>query len=316
MSIPRPLNAVSNYRKIVVMQEVVIAIGNSTDMPNVDTETYNGLRSDPLKFGVCVQPFVSESEDGTVKMRHAVITAVGANGYPHYVRPKNAILQPDILEIMQRYSSFRVAGLRVELEPWDFGIADATTSTVDSSHGPAFPQWDISCAFDMYDTQGADATVTSGAHPPTLYGMKRMPYFKRIRWTRGGWYGSGSLERFASQAPKKYVLFSRTFKAGAGGATTVAAPHAALTNTAVLPGDWDHTPIFDTNYDSAYERSQVSTARSGKLWIDFRIGADLGQAVTYARDTTHDVALMKVRTFHTIVLKNDVDGGGAPLPQP
>lgn len=317
-AIPRPLNPISNFRKIVIKQVQYLRIPGTANIGS--TETHNGVPIPCMKFCVTVQPFVVEAYAGTTRGRGCVMACQNGSNLWYSLHSLGPEYQPDLYLAVQRYASARVAALRVEMELFS-RAHDPTNGSLDA--WVKWPEMEITSAFDPFDNQltaqlAAETIASAGAyHPvaPTAYEMKRMSYVKTYR------------QRFAPIAyvgidtvryPKKQVLLSRRFKPGKNSSEIFTASAGASDNRAIMSGDWDHSAIYDTNIGDAYIALQKPMRRAGKLYVDIRptmeINSGLAMGETFDFDTTNGRIMGRVTTYHEIHLANDKDGVGKPQP--
>ncbi len=303
----KPLNATSNFRKIVIRQCIPIHLSSTTNHATGGLDSYNGVNLSMLKFAVCAQPFVNVSTNGTTLMRHPVIDVVDGSGNVMGVLQGSTVYQKDIVDVMERYASFRVAGMKVELRLFAPGYL-LDTGTVDYWNKQA--HLTIVSAWDHLDTRNYIHDGTPVA--PNVYEMERLSYYKEFEINLGS--SSEVAVRPVKYPDRRFLLFSRRFIMKPG-RTTIGGGSA--TSTAVLPGQWDIRAKYDTSFADAYAVSQDPKLRSGKLYVAIKPACyevALTDAEVWNRASTTAIRMGEVIVEHEIWVRDDLDGRGRVEP--
>lgn len=333
-SIPRPLNGISNYRKVVLRQRVPLVLcqtGTSSVWSNSRKGqlSENGILKSPLQFRVSVQPFTTVGITGTENMYHACSMLRDTAGTAIMgVDFQQAEYYSDVIEACKRYGSMRIGGMRVELKLLPTAIGSNGTAYTWSEN---YVQLLISCGFDPYDNAPNDSSATANltaraeeslvgavsntaTYPPAIdtATLRRLSYFKEHSFTPSN-VGLGG-----RATGLKRVLFSRTFPASKGPETRAPFQYGGVGVVSgvqsVKPGQWDHRATYDPNYANAFEAAQSSINRMGALYVDIRPNTAItgdAQANEFWNWTAGaSLEIGCVETTHVIYLMNDLDSLG------
>ena len=323
-SITKPINTVSNYRVVTIRQELPITLATSAQATWAGRDVVNGLSIECGQLRIGVQPFTMVGRYGTTKMYHSVSPVVDAAGNACSLSAHQGEDYPDIVAVSQRYASMRVAGLRVALHLFGQGVSTSTGSGVGWQKATSL-QMQVRAAFDRLDNQPGDtAAATDAVTEPdanavlapaglpkmmTLETFRRMPYYKEFNWNPSSTVNTKAVVF-------KKVLFSRHFPVSRGLETInpIGNVTSGPARQTVLPGQWDHNPIYDTTYANAFERAQDGTGRAGALYVDLRTFAAGHDAdvLTFDKAAAIDLVIGKLEVTHKLAFKNDLDAMGRP----
>ncbi len=311
-------NAISNFRKLFVRQTIQLVLprtdASGTSVHNRARDDVNGIFIEAFKFCVSAQPFSVLGRYGTVKPYHSVGKVSDAGVLYFQVQPEagHEEYNPDWTSAMARYASFRVASMKVQLQL----NPQASTERAESTYG-----WlnniesiiNVRSAFDAHDTQVMSpegvftAAGTNMPSAPSLYQLKRLPYFRE--------QPRAQLSNYRRPIPKK-TLFNRRFPVSKAQDTITIAGQGS--NQAVRPGAWDHRAMYDPNFANAGAVMASASGpgasdgcfRAGKLFVDIRPGVDTGNttgANWIAYQAAASIVIGYVTVSYEIWLKNDVD---------
>lgn len=324
VSIPRPLNGISNYRKIICMQRVPIVIPTATAAATTweGLVSENGINKAAIQFRVGVQPFTTVGLSGTNKMYHSCCPLKDSSGTSIMgVAFSQAEYYDDIIKACQRYGSMRVGAMRVVL---------CLSRDAVGYSGAEVQNWNmpevlhkITSAFDPYDNAENDTSDKTHARQeesptvavaaPSTYPsclttavMRRLQNYKEHDFMPAV-HGYHSVF--------KKVLFNRRFPALKSPETRgPIGSVGANTTQSVMPGQWDHRATYDTSYATAFDAANCQINRCGALYVDIRhatgINGDGEGMDSLLAHSAQATCLGYVEVTHEIHLKNDLDSLG------
>lgn len=305
------LNPVSNYRRLTVKVVTPLCVGPTSGTEYGFAVSQNGISTPALGFCVCAQPFVGINTAGTASCYGPVLWY--KNGTQSSMLSSGPVGQEpnaDIIDVMERYAAFRVAGMRVimYLNPDSLDSSGAVENLFKNRGAK------IECAWDPIDTVApATSPPTTRTHNvltdyPNPETFKRFPYNKRFIYHTGAYAAGGT-----RPAAKRIVLFSRKFRAS--GAPELITPSTTANTSAVREGGWDTRATYVDGIANAFDASRYAEWRAGKLhvWISPSVeqyDSSLTQQEWLALDATQIVFFGQVITYHDIIVKYDLDGMG------
>ncbi len=160
----RVLNPISQSRVIRIRQQMSLAIADDADSATAHAlETYNGLGAPVLKLAVTTQPYSVLAINGTVKPFHSVSQVADGSADHFGIRAVagSAAYDADIIAIVKRYASFRVAAMKVTLMLNEEVITDAGADANWINASRAL--YVVRTAFDRLDTQQVMPEIDLGS---------------------------------------------------------------------------------------------------------------------------------------------------------
>lgn len=300
----RALNPVSNYR--VIHYRAITSLSTTVSFFKGIVLHMNGVNMPALGFAITTNPFVNISTVGTEPCYSPVVVYSQSADHSCYPKIDATLPQTDLINAVKRYATARVVSMRVQLylAPNSLDVTGAVGDQFKDRACLVRTGWD---PLDTVPTKTEPCAATGDAvldDYPTPDQLARFPYHKEFI-AQVGAYASPALK----QPARKFVLFSRKFKPEK--APELINKTAASSTAAVLPGGIDNRSIFTTGVNDAFDALRVCSNRSGKLhtWITPAVPTNNVVSLSEWLGGNDDY-FGKVITYHTIVVKDDLDGIG------